>query len=128
MKPSAPASARFTAVMGTILLAGAAIWMGAMALDGMGLEENTGSAVVTGKSHRDAGSTYTREIINNRSYTVARGTPEVYALLLELEGTLASGAVNQGMWDTTAAGDSVRVKFRRRRLTHGIEILAVTKP
>jgi hypothetical protein len=128
MRPSALASARVTAALGTILLTGAAIWMGGTALDGMGLEENTGSAVVTGKSHRDAGTTYTREIINNRSYTVAQATPEVYALLLELEGRQVAGAVNQALWDTTTAGDSVRVKYRRRRLTGGIDVLGVTRP
>jgi hypothetical protein len=128
MSHNVPGSARFMYILGAIILGGAVVWLGGMAIDGMGLEERTGGAVVTGKSHHEAGTTYTQRTINNRSYVVPQATPEIYALELDLDGQAAVGSVDRDMYAAMSAGDSVRVRYMRRRLTGGIDVVEVTKP
>lgn len=128
MSHNVPGSARFMYILGAIILGGAVVWLGGMAIDGMGLEERTGGAVVTGKFHHEAGTTYTQRTINNRSYVVPQATPEIYALEVDLDGQAAVAAVDRGVYEATAAGDSVHVRYSRRRLTGAIEVVGVTRP
>jgi hypothetical protein len=123
----APASAKLMYAAGALVLAGAVLWMGAMLADGIGLEERASAAVVTGKSYREAGKTYTQEIINNRSYTVAQERAELYALELLLNGRPVVGAVDRAMYEKVSAGDSMDVRYRRRRLTGRIDVVALTR-
>jgi hypothetical protein len=115
-------------VIGALVLAGAVLWMGAMVVDGIELKEQAAGAVVTGKSYRGAGKTYTQEIINNRSYVVAQERPELYALELLLDGRPVVGGVDRAMYEKVSAGDTVQVTYRRRRLTGRIDVVAMTKP
>jgi len=121
-------SARFPYVLGVAVLVLAGLWYGFMAIDGVGLKKDFQLTVVRGKTFREAGQTYTREIINNRTYTVAQSRPETYALELELNGGRAVGFVERSLYEAVEPGDTVRVIYQRRRLTGGIDVLQVTRP
>ena len=113
--------------IGGVILAGALLWMGFMAADGLGLGESRSSAVVVGKSYRAAGKTYVTERIGNQNLVVPHATPEAYLLDLDVGGTRAQGQAERVLYDAVRAGDTVSVRYQRRRLTGRTQVVAVDR-
>lgn len=109
-----------------VLLAGACYWLFAAA-DGLALSRHTDVATVVGKTHREAGTTYTTEIINGRPYPTRHTTPEAYVLQLALPSGRAEGTTDRELYAAVAAGDRVRVTYARRRVTGAIQVLDVER-
>jgi hypothetical protein len=125
---SPSSGARFMYAFGAAILVAFGSWFGFGAIDSLGLESHATSAVVQGKSHRDAGQTYTQEIINNRAYTVAQSTPELHILSLVIAGEAPMQAVvERELYTVLEPGDTVRVTYQRRRFTRGLQIVGVTR-
>ena len=113
--------------IGGVILVGALLWMGFMAADGLGLGESRDSAVVVGKSYRAAGKTYVTERIGNQNLVVPHATPEAYLLDLTLRGDSAQAAVERTLFEALQAGDTVSVRYQRRRLTGRTQVVGVDR-
>ncbi len=122
-----PRSARLMYVVGIVILIGVGLYYLFMAVDGMGLQERTGSAVVVGKAHREPGRTYTTQVINNRTYAVPHDTPEMFVLTLDLLGRPTEYASHRSLYDALSAGDTIRVTYQRRRLTGALQVVDVSR-
>ena len=122
-----PQSARVMYIAGIVILVGVGLYFLFMAVDGMALPRHQTSAVVVGKTHREAGQTYTTQVINNRSYTVPHATPEMFILRLDLLGRPAQYVSDRSLYDALGAGDSLRVTYQRRRLTGTIQVVDASR-
>ena len=114
-------------VLGAVILVLVLLWLGFMAVDGLGLATQRGDATVVGKSHRAAGTTYTTTIINGRSHVVPQSTPEAYLLDLDWSGKRVQGAAERELYESVREGDRVRIDYQRRRLTGGVQVVGVSR-
>jgi hypothetical protein len=93
----------------------------------VGLVEQTGTASVVSRAYREAGTTYTTEVVAGRSYTRPQATPEAYLLRLMLDGREATAQVDQVLFEAAEAGDQVQVTYQKRRLTGATQIVRVSR-
>ena len=114
-------------IFGAIILVCVVGWYAFNAIDGIGLQSQTGTARVIDKEHRDAHQTYTTDIIGGQARTVARGVPEMYILKLDIAGHEATGAVDKNVYNAVNSLDVVQVTYQRRRITGRLQIVNVTR-
>ena len=62
----------FMYIFGAIILVCVIGWYGFNAIDSLGLENQSGTAKVVAKEHRDASQTYTTDIIAGKARSVRR--------------------------------------------------------
>jgi hypothetical protein len=114
-------------IAGIVILICVGLYFLFMAVDGLGLEVQTGTAKVLGLEYREAGKTYTTEIINNRPYVRPQARPEMYLLKLDINGRETAGAVPRALYEAVQPGDQVRVTYQRRRITGLLQVLEVSR-
>jgi hypothetical protein len=113
--------------LGIMIPVAVVLYYGFLSLDRAGVSDQNGPAVVVDKRYREAHTTYTRTIIDNRTVTVPSAVPEMFALVLDLNGQSVTGSVDRQSYETSNPGDTVQVTYRRRRLTGRTEVIRVAK-
>lgn len=114
-------------VFGGVILVGVALYFLFMAVDGQALGNTKGTARVVDKEYREAGRTYTTEIIGGQTRTIPRVTPEMYILKLEIDGRQTEAPVAKSLYDAVNKGDKVQVVYRRRRITGALQVTDVIR-
>jgi hypothetical protein len=97
-----------------------------MAVDGTGLQNETGSATMLDKEYRPPGTTYVTQKIGNRTQTLPQTTPGMYVLKLDLGGQQTECAVDKSLYDAVDSEDRVSVVYQKRRITGGLQVVRVT--
>jgi hypothetical protein len=110
-----------------IALTAVALWLAYQAFDRLGLETRQAEARVTGKQFAPGATTYTSEVIDGRTYTRADERPDTYVVNLDLAGEAAGGAVSPQLYASLEAGERVRVRFRRTRVTKRLLVTDVSR-
>lgn len=123
--PAGPGS--FMYIFGAIILVCVIGWYSFNAIDGLGLQNQMGSAKVLAKEHRDAHQTYTTDIVGGKARTVPRTISEMYLLKLDLGGRQAMGAVDRSLYSAVNPEDEVRVTYQLRRITGRLQIVSVAR-
>jgi hypothetical protein len=118
-------SQNFMAMMGAVIIILVVAYFGFQAIDSLGLEPQKASAVVVEKNYHAADKTYTTQYINKRTQVIPQITPEVYLLLLEIDGEKSEGAVPKEIYDAVRISQRVEVTFERRRLTGSLVVIEV---
>lgn len=122
-----PRPNRFMYVFGGLILVGVGLYFLLMGVDSQALDNTKGTATVVGKEYREAGRTYTTEIIGGRTRTIPRVTSEMYILKLEINGRQTEAAVAKSLYDAINNGDKVQVVYRRRRITGALQVVDVIR-
>lgn len=97
------------------------------AVNRVGLDTYQGEARVTGKQLTPGSTTYTTEVVAGRSWTKANQNPDAYVVQLDLDGEATGGMVSQQLYESLQAGERVRVRFSRTRLTKRILVTDVSR-
>lgn len=122
-----PKPSRFIILFGAAVLIGVASYYLFMLIDGAGLPDIEGTAIVHGKEYREAGTTYTTQKIGDRMQTIPQSTAEMYVLSLEIEGVKTEAAVDKKLYEEIQMGEQVKVIYQRRRLLGSLQVLKVTR-
>jgi hypothetical protein len=120
-------SGRFMHIAGIVILTGVGLYFLFMAVDGLGLKVLSAPATVVGREYREAGKTYTTQVINNRPHVLPRARPAIYILQLDVGARQAAGAVPKRLFAVIQAGDRVQVTYQQRRITGLLQVLEVTR-
>lgn len=121
-----PQSSRFMVKFGIVIVIGVAIYFLFMAIDGIGLKHQTGTAMVIGKTYRESGKTYRTQKIGNRTLTIPQHTPEMYILQLTIGGKQTECAVDKSLYDAVQREDEVNVIYQKRRIMGHLQVIDVT--
>jgi hypothetical protein len=97
------------------------------AVDRAGLETHQASAVVTGKHFTPGSTTYRTNTVGGRAVTQSDRNPDVYMVTFDLEGVSSGGLVGQELYESLEAGEPVRVRFRRTRLSNQVVVTEVSR-
>lgn len=122
-----PASVRWMRIFAGIVLAAVAAYYALTAVERTGVHARSVRGTVVNKRHVPSHRTYVTEVINGRSMVVPRDVADAYVVDLALPGGAASGVVTQELYDRLAAGDSVTVDVRQRRLSRALDVLQVSR-
>src|SRR5262249_53480901 len=122
-----PRSVRIMYIAGIVILVCVGLYFLFLAVDGLGREVQTGTGRLLGLEYREAGQTYTTEIINNRPYVRPQARPEVYLLKLDINGRQTAGAVPKALYEGVRPGDEVQVTYVKRRITGLLQVLEVSR-
>ncbi len=114
-------------VFGVVILLGVGLYFLFMAVDGQAIGNTRGTATVVDKEYREAGRTYTTQIVGGQTRTIPRVTPEMYILKLEINGRKTEAAVAKSIYDAVNKGDKVQVVYRRRRITGALQVVDVLR-
>jgi hypothetical protein len=98
------------------------------ALDTAALPVEERSAVVTGKQVNPAHQTYRTDIVAGRAYTQSHTQGESRVVTLRVGDEDSVGYVDAWQYQQLKAGDTVRVRVHRTRLTRRLEVLEVRPP
>lgn len=127
MNNPAHQSANFMYIFGAIILVCVAIYFLFLAIDSLGLQEQKGTAKVTGKGYRQAGKTYITQIVANRPVVLPQVKPEMYILQLDIGGSKTECAVDKSLYEVINPEDQVQVIYQKRRILGKIQVLKVTR-
>jgi hypothetical protein len=116
----------FAYIFPLILLIGVGGYYLYGAIDRVGLATQSADAVVTGKQVSAGGTTYNTNIVAGRAWTQAYQQADFYAVTLNLGTEPAVALVTKEAFDSYNAGDSVKVKWHRTRLSGRLEVIDVS--
>ncbi len=122
-----PSSANFMYIFGAIILVCVGIYFLFMAVDGLGLSDQRGTAKVIAKGYRQAGKTYITQIVANRPVVLPQVTPEMYILQLDIGGSRTEAAVDKDLYEAINPEDQVQVIYQKRRILGKIQVLKVSR-
>lgn len=125
--PPTPGPPRAIYWMAALLMLGAAGYYAFQGIDSLGLDVQHGEATVVDKEYRPAGQTYTTQVINGRTHQVPQATPEMFILVLDVDGEVAQAPVERDLYNAVDAGDQVYVEFVRRRITGNPQVTEVSR-
>jgi hypothetical protein len=93
----------------------------------VGLKRQTGEAIVDGKDHKAAGTSYQNTYIQQgtRQQVITRpiSTPEMFILNLKLNGKRVAYPVTKEKFESTTIGSQIKVQFVTKRLTGSYQII-----
>jgi hypothetical protein len=110
-----------------VVLAALALYGTFMAIDGLGLSDRPGTAIVRGKQHRQAHATYANQRVGNTTISRSQTVPAMDLLDLEIEGQPATAAVEKSIFDAVRTNDRVEVTYQQRRLTGALQVTSVRR-
>jgi hypothetical protein len=96
-------------------------------IDRMGLEVRSADATVVSKQYNPPGTTYSTNITGGRAWTQSQQTPESYVVILQIDGEQTVGLVSKQLFESLNAGDKVKAKVRRTRITRRLEAFDVSR-
>jgi hypothetical protein len=127
-KPLTPFAANpFVFIFSALVLMAVLVYFGWGALDRTGLADEEAGAVVTGKRYYPPGTTSRTNIVAGRAWTQTDATSDAYVLELKVGQEPTAAAVSRESYDSLQAGDSVRVRVHRTRLTRRLEVADVMR-
>lgn len=128
MNPDSPAKqpTNIMVYVGGLIICILVVYFSFVAINSLGLEEQTVAAVVIGKGYRAAGKTYTTQKIGNRMMTIPHTTPEAYYLWLDIDGKKASYVVSSLEYNRIENGTQFKATYTRKRITGGIQVIAIS--
>jgi hypothetical protein len=97
------------------------------AIDRAGLSVESAEAVVTDKQMTAGSTTYSTNVAGGRAWTQSQQNPDVYAVLLRIGEERTVGVVPQETFESLGPGDRVRVKVRRTRIGHKLEVVEISR-
>ncbi len=97
------------------------------AYDRTGLDITDAVATVTGKQYNPPGTTYVTNIAGGRAWTQSNKTAETHVVTLLVGTEPTAGLVTKQLYDELNAGDKVKVKLRRTRVSKRLEAVEVTR-
>jgi hypothetical protein len=112
-------------IMPAVILGAALVYFLYYAINKVGLETRTASAVVTAKDHTPGSTSFVNRIAGGRSWTQAQQQPDFYAVSLNIENEPTVALVTKEKFDRLEKNDRVRVTYRRTRISGRIEVLDV---
>ena len=115
----------FMRVFTIVVITAVVLYYVFIAVNTWSLENQQGTATVTGKEYRKPGLTYQRQPIGGRIQTLPRTTPEMYILNLEINGKKTAVAVTEEIYDRVHNGERVGVTYEARRITGTLQVLDV---
>ncbi len=118
-------SNRVMALFGAVSLVGVILYYSFMAIDGLGLSEQTVVAKIVGKEYHPAEQTYSRQVIAGRVHTLPQALGERYILKLDFNGQIAEGFTTKEFYDNVEGEEPVQIIYRQRRITNAVEVLEV---
>lgn len=110
------------------VLVGIFLYVSFWAIDTKLLSSQVGDATVLGKEYRKAGTTYRTEQVGGTTRAIPYATPEMYVLKLQVDGNQAFWAVRKEFYDRAQAGDPLRVRYQKRRITGSLMIISLEAP
>jgi hypothetical protein len=110
-------------IMPAVILGAVLIYFLYYAVDKVGLETQTATAVVTAKDFTPGSTNYVNRIAGNRSWVQAQKQPDYYAVSLTIDQEPAVALVTKEKFDRLAINDRVRVTYRHTRITGKIDVL-----
>jgi hypothetical protein len=108
-----------------LLLVGVGGYYAWGAIDTAGLAVEERSAVVTGKQVNPATQTYRTNIVAGRAWTQSHTQGETRVVTLKVGDEDSVGYVDAWQYQQLKAGDTVRVRVHRTRITRRLEVLEV---
>ena len=111
--------------MPAIILGAALVYFLYYAIDKVGLETRTASAMVTAKDYTPGSTTYVNRQAGGRTWTQAQQQPDFYAVSLNIKNEPTVALVTKEKFDRLEKNDRVRVNYRRTRISGRIEVVDV---
>jgi hypothetical protein len=118
-------SANWWPIMGAVIVVCVIIYFGFQTVDVRGLENQAGTATVTGKEHRPPGKTYRTEVVAGRTRTIPQHTSDTYVVKFTLDGKEFEHPVDREFFEAVGNGDRLAVTYQKRRLTGGVQVVSV---
>jgi hypothetical protein len=115
----------FIFIFSVVVLCAVALYCGYIAFDGWGLEIDQQKATVTHKQHYAGSEAPVVTIAAGRPWVQSQLTPEVFLLELKSDTTAIHAAVTKTVFDAVTPGDTVSIKFQRRRISGRLEVVEV---
>ena len=122
-----PRPKSFMPAVGAVALVGVALYFGFMAVDGLGLRDQRGTARVAAKEYREAGRSYATQPVGGHNLTRVQTTPEMYILELEIDGRPSACPVAKETYDAVAVGDQLQVTYQQRRVLGRLQVTEVRR-
>ncbi len=113
--------------VGVVVIVLVALYWLFMAVNTVGLAEQTATASVVGKAYKEPGKSYVTQVIDGRSYVRPQVTPEAYLVNVTIDGREVTAQVNQASFEAVQDGDQVQVVYVKRRLTGALQIVRVNR-
>ena len=117
----------FVFVFSIVAIGAVTIYFGYGAVDRMGLEVQSVDAKVVDKQFGPGVKAYNTIIAGGRPWIQSRETSDVYLVVLEVRGEKTGGLVSQELYESLNAGDTVRAKVRRTRISRRLEAIEITR-
>jgi hypothetical protein len=108
-----------------LLLVGVGGYYAWGAIDTAGLSTEERSAVVTGKQLNPATHTYRTTIAGGRAWTQSHTQGDTRVVTLKVGDEESVGYVDATQYQQLKAGDTVKVRVQRTRITRRLEVLEV---
>ena len=118
-------SGNWMPLAGGVILIAVLGYFGFQGIDGFGLAQKAGTAVLTGKEHVPSKKTYRTDYIAGRPRVIPQFAPEMYLMKLRLAGDETSAAVDRAVFDAVNSGDQVAITYQQTRLTGKLQITSV---
>lgn len=115
-------TANWMPILGGLILVAVVGYFGLRALDTVGLNTQSGTALVTGKEYVPMKKGYRTDVIGNQTRVIPQVTPEMYVLRLRIGSGETAQPVDRELFDSVSNGAHLRVTYQRRRLTGGLRV------
>jgi hypothetical protein len=124
---SSQGSTSFAYLFPAVALVAVVLYFAYGAIDRLGLAAHDTEAQVTGKQYAAGSTTYTTEVIGGRTMTKANKNPEAFIVTLRVGNEETGSAVSKPLYESLQAGERVRVRVRRTRLSKRLLVTDVTR-
>lgn len=118
---------RFVFLFSIAAIGAVSLYFAYGAIDRMGLEVRSVDATVVDKQFGPGVKAYNTIIAGGRPWIQSRETSDVYLVVLQVRGEKTGGLVSQELYESLNAGDTVRAKVRRTRISRRLEAIEITK-
>lgn len=97
------------------------------AVDRLGLETRISEATVAEKQIAHGSTTYNTTTVGGRAWTRSTQNPDAHILTFEVDGEATGGAVSPELYESVNAGDRVRVRWNRTRISDRLLVTDVSR-
>lgn len=115
---------KFIFIFSGLMLAAGAVYFGYRILNEAFLSETEAVGKVVGKEHVPYSMQKRMQNIGGTNRMVDIAIPETWLLEVDLGGTRAKAAVDNGVFNATEAGTPVKVRYRQQRISRNLQVTA----
>jgi len=124
---SAFAQNTFMFIFSVGVLAAVVVYYGYIAIDRLGLETESRTAIVLDKQHAIAREAPYVNIVAGRPWVQSQETPEMFYLTLKSDNSDLCAAVTRPIFEAVKPGDTVHIFVQRRRLSGTMQVADVVQ-